>query len=116
MKQTVFFVMLLISQVIFATNNQTRTERLVTNIQSDVPTLTAEQNAQICVATAVYMAALQNANQQYAQDLKTRIETKAAAQQVYHQQLQTIMTAEQWQQLNAARTTRQNQLAEQYKH
>lgn len=114
MKKVVLLTMLLLSQLIYATDNQTKTQRLVASIEADVPSLTLEQLSQISAAAETYMNALASANQQYSHDVKTRIATKASAEERFIEAVESIMTEIQSQQWNSAKEQRKQQIVEQY--
>ena len=92
----------------------TYAQELVESVTHDV-TLSAEQIAQLTEAATQYVGAVQTANEQFSTDDTALVQAKAAAWQEYSAQLQTILTAEQYQTLQQKKTERRNALFNQLK-
>ena len=95
-----FFILslLLLSQLIYATGDQTTesvSSDMVQTISDDVQ-LSAEQSAQLTAVAKIYVAAIQSANQQYANDDYALVAAKAAAWQEYRMQLRSILSDSQY--------------------
>lgn len=98
----------------FAQTASTHAQQLVESVTHDV-TLSAEQIAQLTEAATQYVNAAQAANEQFATDDMALVQAKAAAWQEYSAQLQTILTAEQYQTLQQKKVDRRNALLNQLK-
>ena len=109
MRTRILLCILFVSTIGIAQTALTPAEELVASVDSDV-TLSSEQIAQLTVAAEQYVQAAQIANQQFASDDTSLVQTKATAWQVYQEQLQAILTAEQYQILQHKRTDRRNAL------
>ena len=82
-------------------------QQLVNNIAADV-SISAEQTQQLQTVADEYIAAMQQANQQYTDDTE-RTKAKEVIFNTYQSSLQEILTAEQYAELIHAREERQNQ-------
>lgn len=102
------------SILFFAQTASTHAQQLVESITRDV-TLSAEQIAQLTEVAKLYVNTAQAANEQFATDDMALVQAKAAAWQEYSAQLQTILTAEQYQTLQQKKTERRNTLLNQLK-
>lgn len=93
----------------FAMSAQTNNwaEQLVNKIAADV-SISAEQTEQLQSIADAYIAAVQQANAQYAEDTE-RTEAKEAIYQTFQTSLQEVLTAEQYEELVRVREERRNQ-------
>jgi len=116
MMKKLLFMLLLVSTVANSANREQRESRLVSEICSDVPSLTSVQTDSIAVAVSLYFTQLQTANEAYPTEVKQRISLKMEAEQVFLKTVERIMTPMQWQQWSEAKELRQQQIVEQLKH
>lgn len=95
--------------VSFAISAQTNSwaQQLVNNIAADV-SISAEQTQQLQTIVDAYMAAVQQANEQYTDDTE-RTEAKETIYQSFQTSLQELLTAEQYAELMRVREERRNQ-------
>ena len=114
MKTKILFCLLCVAMMGMAQNTSTYAQELVESVTRDV-TLSAEQIAQLTEAATLYVDAAQTANEQFTTDDVALVQAKAAAWQEYSAQLQTILTAEQYQTLQQKKTERRNALLNQLK-
>jgi hypothetical protein len=93
----------------FAMSAQTNNwaQQLVNNIAVDV-NISAEQAEQLQSVADTYIAAMQQANEQYADDTE-RIKAKETIYQSFQTSLQEILTPEQYEELTHIREERLNQ-------
>ena len=93
----------------FAMSAQTNNwaQQLVNNIAADV-SISAEQTEQLQSVADVYIAAMQQANEQYADDTE-RTKAKETIYQAFQTSLQEVLTAEQYAELMRVREERRNQ-------
>ena len=93
----------------FAMSAQTNSwaQQLVNNIAADV-SISAEQTEQLQSVADVYIAAVQQANEQYADDTE-RTKAKETIYQTFQTSLQEVLTAEQYAELMRVREERRNQ-------
>lgn len=93
----------------FAMSAQTNSwaQQLVSNITADV-SISAEQTEQLQSVADVYIAAVQQANEQYADDTE-RTKAKETIYQTFQTSLQEVLTAEQYAELMRVREERRNQ-------
>ena len=82
-------------------------QQLVNNIAADV-NISVEQTQQLQTVTDEYIAAIQEANQQYA-DATERTKAKEVIFNAYQSSLQEILTEEQYTELMRVREERRNQ-------
>ena len=82
-------------------------QQLVNNIAADV-SISAEQTEQLQSVADVYIAAMQQANEQYADDTE-RTKAKETIYQAFQTSLQEVLTAEQYAELMRVREERRNQ-------
>ena len=93
----------------FAMSAQTNSwaQQLVNNIAADV-SISAEQTEQLQSVADAYLAAMQQANEQYADDVE-RAKAKETIYQSFQTSLQEILTPEQYEELTHIREERLNQ-------
>lgn len=82
-------------------------QQLVNNIAADV-SISAEQTQQLQTIAEEYIAAIQQANQQYTDDTE-RTKAKEIIFNTYQSSLQEILTEEQYTELMRVREERRNQ-------
>ena len=82
-------------------------QQLVNNIAADI-TISAEQTQQLQSVADAYIAAVQQANEQYADDTE-RTKAKETIYQSFQTSLQEVLTAEQYAELVRVREERRNQ-------
>ena len=82
-------------------------QQLVNNIAADV-SISAEQTQQLQTIADEYIAAMQQANQQYTDDTE-RTKAKEVVFNTYQASLQEILTQEQYTELMRVREERRNQ-------
>lgn len=82
-------------------------QQLVNNIAADV-SISAEQTQQLQTIADEYIAAMQQANQQYTDDTE-RTKAKEVIFKAYQTSLQEILTQEQYTELMRVREERRNQ-------
>lgn len=114
MKTKILFCLLCVAMMGMAQNASNYAQELVESVTRDV-TLSAEQIAQLTEAATLYVDAVQTANEQFTTDDVALVQAKSAAWQEYSAQLQTILTAEQYQTLQQKKTERRNALLNQLK-
>lgn len=114
MKTKILFCLLCVAMMGMAQTASTYAQKLVESVTRDV-TLSVEQIAQLTDAATQYLSAAQAANEEFATDDTALVQAKAAAWQEYSAQLQTILTAEQYQTLQQKKTERRNALFNQLK-
>lgn len=97
----------------FAMSAQTNSwaQQLVNNIAADI-SISAEQTQQLQTLAAAYIADVQQANEQYADDTE-RTKAKETIYQNFQTSLQEILTTEQYAELMRVREERRNQLINQ---
>ena len=93
----------------FAMSAQTDSwaQQLVNNIASDV-SISAEQTEQLRSVADAYIAAMQQANDQYTEDTE-RTKAKESIYQSFQTSLQEVLTPEQYAELMRVREERRNQ-------
>jgi hypothetical protein len=93
----------------FAMSAQTNNwaQQLVNNIAADV-SISAEQTEQLQSVADTYIAAMQQANDQYTDDTE-RTKAKESIYQTFQTSLQEVLTAEQYAELMRVREERRNQ-------
>ena len=93
----------------FAMSAQTNSwaQKLVNNIAADV-SISAEQTEQLQSVADAYIAAMQQANDQYTDDTE-RTKAKESIYQTFQTSLQEVLTAEQYAELMRVREERRNQ-------
>ena len=93
----------------FAMSAQTNSwaQQLVNNIAADV-SISAEQTEQLQSIADTYIAAMQQANDQYTDDTE-RTKAKESIYQTFQTSLQEVLTAEQYAELMRVREERRNQ-------
>ena len=82
-------------------------QQLVNNIASDV-SISAEQTEQLQSVADAYIAAMQQANDQYTEDTE-RTKAKESIYQSFQTSLQEVLTPEQYAELMRVREERRNQ-------
>ena len=82
-------------------------QQLVNNIAADV-SISAEQTEQLQSVADTYIAAMQQANDQYTDDTE-RTKAKESIYQSFQTSLQEVLTAEQYAELMRVREERRNQ-------
>ena len=82
-------------------------QQLVNNIAADV-NISAEQTEQLQSVADTYIAAMQQANDQYTDDTE-RTKAKESIYQTFQTSLQEVLTAEQYAELMRVREERRNQ-------
>lgn len=93
----------------FAMSAQTNSwaQKLVNNIAADV-SISVEQTEPLQSVVDVYIAAVQQANEQYTDDTE-RTKAKETIYQTFQTSLQEVLTAEQYAELMRVREERRNQ-------
>lgn len=102
-----FFIACCISALVSAQSNSCA-QLLVNNIATDI-SISTEQMQQLQNIAENYVAAMQQANQQFSDDTE-RTKAKEGISKNFQEALQEILTAEQYAELMRVREERRNQL------
>ena len=107
MKKFFIFCAVCCASMMMIAQSNNWAQQLVNNIAADV-NVSAEQTQQLQTAANEYIAAIQQANQQYTDDAE-RTRAKAQINQAFQTAMKEILTAEQYAELMRAREERRNQ-------
>lgn len=107
MKKFFIFCAVCCASMMMTAQSNNWAQQLVNNIAADV-NVSAEQTQQLQTAANEYIAAIQQANQQCADDAE-RTRAKAQINQAFQTAMQEVLTAEQYAELMRVREERRNQ-------
>lgn len=107
MKKFFIFCAVCCASMMMSAQSNHWAQQLVNNIAADV-NVSAEQTQQLQTAANEYIAAIQQANQQYTDDTE-RTKAKEVIFKAYQTSLQEILTEEQYTELMRVREERRNQ-------
>ena len=107
MKKFFIFCAVCCASMMMSAQSNKWAQQLVNNIAADV-SISAEQTQQLQTVADKYIAAMQQANQQYTDDTE-RTKAKEVLFNTYQSSLQEILTQEQYTELMRVREERRNQ-------
>ena len=107
MKKLFIFCALCCTSLMMSAQINSWAQQLVNNIAADI-NITTEQTQQLQTVADEYIAAVQQANQQYTDDTE-RTKAKETIYQSFQSALQEVLTAEQYTELTRVREERRNQ-------
>ena len=107
MKKFFIFCAVCCASMMMSAQSNKWAQQLVNNIAADV-SISAEQTQQLQTVADEYIAAVQQANQQYTDDTE-RTKAKEVLFNTYQSSLQEILTQEQYTELMRVREERRNQ-------
>ncbi|MBR5573229.1 MAG: hypothetical protein IKW35_01910 [Paludibacteraceae bacterium] len=107
MKKILIIYALCCASFAMAAQTDSWAQQLVNNIAADV-SISTEQAEQLQSVADAYIAALQQANEQYVDDTE-RTKAKETIYQTFQTSLQDVLTAEQYAELMRVREARRNQ-------
>ena len=107
MKKFFIFCAVCCATMMMSAQSNNWAQQLVNNIAADV-SISSEQTQQLQTAADEYIAAMQQANQQYTDDTE-RTKAKEVIFKAYQTSLQEILTQEQYTELMHVREERRNQ-------
>lgn len=107
MKKFFIFCAVCCASMMMSAQSNHWAQQLVNNIAADV-NVSAEQTQQLQTAANEYIAAIQQANQQYTDDTE-RTKAKEVIFKAYQTSLQEILTEKQYTELMRVREERRNQ-------
>ena len=107
MKKFFIFCAVCCASMMMSAQSNKWAQQLVNNIAADV-SISAEQTQQLQTVADEYIAAMQQANQQYTDDTE-RTKAKEVLFNTYQSSLQEILTQEQYTELMRVREERRNQ-------
>lgn len=108
MKKIFIFCALCCVSMLISAQNNSCVQLLVNNIATDI-SITTEQTQLLQNIAEDYVAAMQQANQQFSDDTE-RTKAKEGISKNFQEALQEILTAEQYAELMRVREERRNQL------
>lgn len=107
MKKLIILCALCCASFVILAQTNSWSQQLVNNIAADV-SINAEQIEQLQSVADAYIAAMQQANEQYTDDTE-RTKAKETIYQTFQASLQEVLTAEQYAELMRVREERRNQ-------
>ena len=107
MKKILFLCALCCAAIMMSAQSNNWAQQLVNNIAADI-NISSEQKQQLQTIANEYITAIQEANQQYADDTE-RTKAKEVIFNAYQSSLQEVLTAEQYAELMRVREERRNQ-------